>query len=200
MAIETSDIWEVFRTQRAIRMLKPDPIPDAVLRRILRAATRAPSASNSQPWAFLVVKDRAVKERIWEWYTKAQRDTYGEAAARMTRTSFAETPVIVVPCHRSGGARMGYTSAASIYPAVQNLMLAARALGVGSVLTTMHRRYQAEIREILGVPADVETAALIPMGYPADDRFGANRRRPIDEVTYLDRWEQPYPWPPEGTA
>lgn len=194
MSNETNDIWEIVRTQRAVRRFLPDPIPDDVLRRILRAATRAPSATNVQPWAWLVLKDRDVKARVWEWYVKAQQEVYGPAASGMERTPFADTSAVVVACHRSGGARMGYTSAASIYPAVQNLMLAARALGVGSVLTTLHRRYQDEIRAILGVPDDVETAALIPLGYPEDGRFGANKRRPVEELTYLDHWERPYVW------
>ena len=200
MSNETNDIWEIVRTQRAVRRFRPDPIPDDVLRRILRAATRAPSATNVQPWAWLVLKDRDVKARVWEWYVKAQQEVYGPTASGMERTPFAEVPAIVVACHRSGGARMGYTSAASIYPAVQNLMLTARALGIGSVLTTLHRRYQDEIRAILGVPDDVETAALIPLGYPEDGRFGANKRRPVEELTYVDRWERPYPWATQDSS
>ena len=92
--------------------------------------------------------------------------------------------------HDDAGVRPGpVTKGASIYPAVQNLMLAARALGLGTVLTTLHTQYEDEIKTFLHIPASVETAALIPVGYPAEDvRFGGARRRPLSEVVFHDRW------------
>ena len=100
-----------------------------------------------------------------------------------------DAPVLILACVKSGGRGPSFTTGASIYPAVQNLMLAARALGLGTVITTIHRGREGEIKELLGIPDDVTTAALIPMGYPAEGAgFGPVRRGPTSEVTYVDRW------------
>src|SRR5262249_6173667 len=98
-----------------------------------------------------------------------------------------DAPVIVIPCIRTGGQRTSITTGSSIYPAVQNLMLAARAYGIGSTLTTIHRMRQDEVRSLLGIPEDVETAALIPLGYPRG-RWGVAAGRRVEEVVYTDRW------------
>jgi nitroreductase len=104
-----------------------------------------------------------------------------------------EAPVLILVCMKGRGGQVSVTSGSSIYPAVQNLMLAARGLGLGTVLTTVHRRYEAEIKALLGVPEDVDTVALVPMGYPAEGvRFGSNRRRPVEEVAFRDTWGQAF--------
>jgi nitroreductase len=200
------DFFEVVSTQRAIRRLRPDPIPDPVLRQILDAAICAPSGGNRQGWSFLVIRDPATRARVGELY----REAFGEllripyyrdaaaapagtptgrlvASARHLAEHLAEAPVLVLACVATDGARPTLATGASIYPAVQNLLLAARALGIGSCLTTIHRFRDQPLRELLGIPPDVETAALIPLGYPLG-KFGRPPRRPATEVTFADRW------------
>ena len=204
------DILEAIYTTRAMRRVKPDPIPDDVLRAILDAAIRAPSGGNQQPWSFLVVRDQALRKGLQEIYKPLidslfapggpyagmleVEDEEAREQNRRVRNSalylgdhLHEAPVIVIACIRAGGQRTSITTGSSIYPAVQNLMLAARAYGVGSALTTIHRGRQDEVRELLGIPAEVETAALIPLGYPRG-RWGVAKRRPLEEVVFADRW------------
>ena len=101
--------------------------------------------------------------------------------------------MLILVCVRGSGGRVSATSGASIYPAVQNLMLAAMGLGLGTVLTTVHRHREAEIKALLGIPQDVDTVALVPMGYPAEGvRFGPTRRRPLEEVAFRDTWGQAF--------
>lgn len=206
------DLFEAIYTTRAMRRLKPDPIPDDVLRKILDAAIRAPSGGNSQGWRFMVVRDPELRAELGQiykpllgalfepggpYYDATQGDT---PAARQTRRMaesakhlgehMGEAPVIVVPCLYTGGRRTDVSSGSSIYPAVQNLMLAARAFGVGTTLTTVHRRRQDEVRALLGIPEDVETCALIPLGYPTG-RWGVAKRKPVEEVVFGDTWGRP---------
>lgn len=207
------DLMEAIWTTRAMRRLKPDPIPDDVLRAIMDAAIRAPSGGNSQGWNFLVVRDKELIGKLAAIYKPAldalfapgtpysrQAESADPAIAGGVRRMIAsakhladhmhEAPVIVVPCLRTGGRPTDLSAGSSIYPAVQNLMLAARAYGVGSTLTTVHRTRQDEVRTLLGIPAEVETAALIPLGYPTG-RWGIAERRPVEKVVYGDRWEEP---------
>jgi nitroreductase len=207
------DLFEAIYTTRAMRRVKPDPIPDDVLRAILDAAIRAPSGGNSQGWAFIVVRDPGLRAGLAAIYRPLIESLftpdgpYGRlvasddpaVAARTKRMMdsalylgqhMQDAPVIVVPCLRTGGRATELTSGASIFPAVQNLMLAARAFGVGSTLTTIHRRREAEVKALLGVPDDYDTAALIPLGYPRG-RWGLAARTPVEEVAFGDRWGAP---------
>ena len=206
------DLLEAVYTTRAMRRLKPDPIPDDVLRSIMDAAIRAPSGGNSQGWNFLVVRDAALRQGLADIYRPliaslfeeggayyAQLQDQGPAGDEIRRIARSarhlgehmhEAPVIVIACIRTGGRATNLTTGSSIYPAVQNLMLAARAYGIGSTLTTVHRARQDEVRALLGIPAEVETAALIPLGYPTG-RWGVAKRRPMEAVVFGDRWEQP---------
>ena len=200
------DLFDAMQTQRAVRRFKPDPVPSEAVSRVLDAATRAPSGGNSQPWSFVVLQDADIRRQVGALYKDAW-DAGGidrftsdpdPARARVYRSAkylaerMGEAPVLILACIESGGRGPSLTTGASIYPAVQNLMLAARALGLGTVITTIHRGRESEIKELLGIPEDVATAALIPMGYPADGAgFGPVRRGPTSEVTYLDRWGQP---------
>jgi nitroreductase len=112
------------------------------------------------------------------------------ASARHLGEHLGEAPVLVLACIvLDPGVEPSLTTGASIYPAVQNLMLAARAHGIGSCITTIHRFRDAQVKELLGIPADVETAALIPLGYPLG-KFGRPPRRPLREVAFADRWGQ----------
>src|SRR5438128_3320995 len=201
------DFFDVVTTQRAIRRLKTDPIPEAVLRQIMDAAICAPSGGNRQGWSFVIVRDPARRARLGELY----REAWGElmkvpyyagaakeppdspagkmlASARHLGEHLGEAPVLILACIAlDSGVQPTLTTGASIYPAVQNIMLAARALGIGSCITTIHRFRNAQVKDLLGIPADVETAALIPLGYPLG-KFGRPPRRSVGEVAFADRW------------
>jgi nitroreductase len=187
----TTDIFKAIKTCRAIRRFKPDPIPDEVLGRILDAAVHAPSGGNAQPWVFLVLRDSAVKRKLGDLYNSALESRYAGAAGGGNPPShWRDVPVLVMVCRRELDPPVATSTAslyASMYPAVQNILLAARALGVGSCLTTVHKLRDAEVNELLGIPAGVETVACIPLGYPRGG-FGPVVRKPWQEVTYYDRW------------
>ena len=198
-------LFEAIHTQRAIRRFSSEPVDDDQVRRIIAAAIRAPSGTNRQPWAFLVVRDPETKRKIAGYYNKAWEAAFGHRkpgdgvssqvywSAKHLAENMADVPVLIVVCmvYGEGGQRHAgsIVQGSSIYPAVQNLMLAARALGLGTVLTSMHRRYEDEIKELLGIPDNAETAALIPVGYPGHgDHFGGSVRRPAEEVTFYETW------------
>lgn len=214
----SDDLWEVLYTTRAIRRMKPDPVPDAVIYHLLDAAIRAPSGGNQQGWRFMVVRDQETKTRLGELYRESIEalfaSGYGqtppgvtltpaqvEAAEKVRKSAqylavhFAEVPVYVLGCIRAAP-NAGITAGASIYPAVWSLQLAARALGLGSTLTTVHRMREAQVKALLGVPDGFETAALIPIGYPRGT-FAPGPRQPVAAVSFLDRWDHAFP-APEG--
>jgi nitroreductase len=196
-------------------------VPEEAIARVVEAATRAPSARGAEPWGFVVVRDVARRRAIGAAYlaaweaaraataaTGADRDV--EAAphyARMMRgvdalaRTLGDVPVLIVCCldharlgpiaDGAGGLRAPGAAYASILPAVQNLLLAARALGLGTTLTTLHRAFEPALRAALALPAAVEPVALVPLGYPRD-RFGATRRRPLAEVAFAERWGAPF--------
>ncbi|MFA7297353.1 MAG: nitroreductase family protein [Dehalococcoidia bacterium] len=187
-------VSELFRNQRAVRTFTADPVPDDVLLSVLDAATRAPSGSNTQPWRFLVIRDRAVKEALSLEYERAQAERAGrpEPTVEQARAGImAQAPVLVVPCVRVPGrtGTAGFQTGASIYPACQNLMLAARAVGLGSVLTTTHRIRREQVHALLGIPGTYESAAIIPLGWP-DRAYGPNHRAPVSEVVCWDHWSE----------
>lgn len=216
------DVLEAIATTRAIRRYRPDPVPEEDLARILFAASRAPSGSNRQPFRFLVLRDgprateaKALLGRAFRaaWAAKRAADGYDAGSgltgdspkARMARAMqhfvdhFERTPVVILAClvrYREPH----ITEGASVYPACQNLLLAARALGYGGVLTGWHTLVEDELRRLLGIPADVAIAATIPLGRPAG-RHGPVRRRPLGELVYEDVWEGPAAWAvdPPGT-
>ncbi len=205
------DFFDVVGTQRAMRRLKPDPIPSDAIRKILDAAICAPSGGNRQGWSFIVVQDQPLRAKIGALYRESFAEliknvpAYQQAAsaapdsperkmiasAQHLADHMSDVPVLILACIATDGARPGLTSGASIYPAVQNIMLAARALGIGSTLTTVHHRFRhAEMKKLLGVPDDVEIAAIVPLGYPMG-KFGRPPRKPVSEVAYADRWGAP---------
>lgn len=205
-----SDFFTVIGSQRAMRRLKPDPVPEELIKKVIWAATRAPSGGNRQGWRFIVVTDSAKKKRLqeiysqgWEGFVKAGYGSGGkqlppaeaESNEKVMRSSqylsdhLHEVPVIIMVCSLAAdrSVNQGIAEGASIYPAVQNLMLAARALGLGTALTTIHRLDEAGVREALGIPDTVDTAALIPLGWPKG-KFGEGFRKPVEDVTYWDAW------------
>jgi nitroreductase len=198
---EEIGLFEAMYSQRAIREFKPDPVPDELVRRLIEAATKAPSGSNRQDWRFLVIRDYETKRKIGEYYNQARSSRYGAGApasnvpARRRAASdymaehLHDVPVLILACIQHNGGPTNMSRGGSIYPAVQNILLAARGLGLGSVITSLHKRYENEIKELLGIPEDVETAALLPIGFPAEGaRYGPTRRAPVEEVTFYDRW------------
>ena len=196
------DFFEVTNTQRAMRRLHTDPISDEDLWTILDAATMAPNGGNRQPWNFIVIRDRAKKQKIAAWYLEAWNEMYGptreawQANPTLARTfsssvylanHLADAPVLVIATIKRDMVAIGPTLGASIYPAVQNLMLAARALGLGTTLTTLHKMHEDDVKQLLGVPDDTETMALIPIGRPKG-KFGKPARLPAEKVAYWDSW------------
>jgi nitroreductase len=209
-------------TTRAIRRYAPDPIGDEDLATILFAATRAPSGSNRQPFRFLVLRNgpKAVQAKSLlgesfrkEWVTKRAHDDYDRgsgqdpsspkarqaAAMQHFVDNFEQIPVVVLPClvrYRAPNPSEG----SSIYPACQNLLLAARALGYGGVMTGWHRLVETELRELLEIPDAVVISGTIPLGRPLGSH-GPVRRRPLHDLVYDDAWEGTAPWAtdPPGT-
>ena len=208
---DSTDLFEIIHTTRAMRRLKPDPVPDALIRRILEAGQCAPNGSNAQSWRFLVIKDRAIKEKVQVWYKKAYDELVGPHyrssapppgmdAARYSRQAdaaeyltdhFHEAPVWIVPCIDHGKRPPNRQAGASIYPAVQNMLLAARALGLGSTLTARHLVFEKETEAALDLPPGVHSYAILPIGWPMG-KFGPVKRGPLSEVTYGDRWGEPW--------
>ncbi len=211
----TVSLLEGIATTRAIRRFTAEPIPEDDLATILWHATRAPSGSNRQPFRFVVLRDgpsavaaKALLGRSFRemWASKREADGYGRGTgvedgspkARMARTMqhfvdhFEETPVVVLPCSVGDGARHAYEGA-SVYPACQNLLLAARALGYGGVMTVWHVVVEDDLRDVLGIPDEVTIAATIPLGRPAGSH-GPVRRRPLGELVFEDGWGRTAPW------
>jgi nitroreductase len=198
------NVLEAISTTRSMRRLKTDPIPDDVIRTILEHAVRAPSGSNQQTWSFIVIRDADTKKRIqelyhaaWKQYSAARTAAIQSAPAADQPTAtrvhssathlaehMHEAPVLIMCCIEG---TESFSLGSSIYPAVQNLMLAARAFGIGSTLTTIHRGRDAEVKALLNIPDDVHTAALIPLGYPTG-RWGEGKRRPLEDVVFADRY------------
>jgi len=207
---------------RAIRRYTDEPVPDRVLRDILFAATRAPSGSNRQPFRFLVLTDSpaaaSAKRLIGEaaqrvWAAKRERDGYTQGSAqrpdspksRMARTmeqyvdAFTSVPALILPC-LNRYREPEYTEGANVYPACQNLLLAARALGYGGVMTSWNLLVDTELRSLLSIPDEVFVAGAITLGRPQGNH-GPVRRRPLEELVFSDQWGRPAPFAvdPPGT-
>lgn len=214
---EDPSLYEGLVTTRAIRRYEPDDIPTEDLNRMLFAATRAPSGHNSQPFRFIVLRRTPGTEAVREVLTRGFQAAWApnrvepepddtSRRARMARTmnhfadTIAEVPVIVLACldHSVGGSDLA--SGASVFPACQNLLLAARALGYGGVMSTWHRLVTDELAPLLGLPDEVSIVATIPLGRPVG-HHGPVRRRPLPDLVFEDRWAEPASWAadPPGT-
>jgi nitroreductase len=199
---------EAMRTQRAIRRLKPDPVDDDLVLHLIELALRAPTGSNAQNWEFVVVKDAAVKAKLARLNRQAWR-LYGGIGKRLAERQgdeamqkiikavewqanhFEEVPVIVVACLRSVILPWPPAIAASLYgsifPSVQNLLLAARAAGLGAALITLPLWSKFRAQRALGLPFNIAPCAVIPLGWPRG-RYGPTTRRPVGQVVSLDRY------------
>ena len=204
---------EALHSTPARRYLSPEPIPEEVLWEILDAAVRGPSGGNTQRWAWIVVMDQAIKDQVAAWYRENWDAAYGlrreeilngtADSTGLTPRGFLgaehlahhlhEAPVWVFAVLRGAADSTSPRLGSSIYGAVQQLCLAARAYGIGTSLTTLYGGHEDELRALLGLPDDALTMALIPMGYPAKGRWAQPRRRPIEEVVHWDRWGETRP-------
>lgn len=208
------DLYEAMSTLRAVRRLRPDPIPDDVLRRVLTAATWAPTGGNVQPWRIVAVRDPAKKLALrdlykprWEAYvgSNKKRLSHGfkkgeDSMARTLRAGdylaahMHEAPVIAVFCFNPSimaitdidQPRPTVVGGGSVYPAVENLLLAARAEGLGCVLTTLLCMDEPAVRPLLGLPEDWYTCAHVPIGYPVGKGHGSISRRKVEDLVYAD--------------
>jgi nitroreductase len=207
---------------RAIRRYLPEPIPEQALRDMLWSATRAPSGSNRQPFRFVVLTESAKAEQAKAliataaqsiWHEKRTNDQYDTGSgsdphspkARMANVmqhyvdNFSDVPALVLPClvrYRAPNPAEG----ASVYPAVQNLLLAARGMGYGGVITGFHRPVEAALKALLSIPEEVFVTCTVTLGKPAG-KHGPVRRRPLPELVYGDTWADAPAWAidPPGT-
>jgi nitroreductase len=213
---EPVGLYQGLLSTRAIRRYRDEPIPDEALRDILFAATRAPSGSNRQPFRFIVLSTGEVAaeakrligvdaRRFWEekraadGYDKGSGAEAGSPKSRLARTmqhyvdNYESVPVVVLACYIRYRPTADTTDGASVYPACQNLLLAARSLGYGGVMTIWHYGVDAALRSLLGIPDDVVLAATITLGRPVG-RHGPVRRRPLSELVFGERWGEPPDW------
>ncbi len=210
----STSMYDAMSTQRAVRRLRTDPIPPEVLERILEAGTWAPSGGNTQPWRVVVVREGARKQRIAELY-QAQWAQYaalyrrglsrlsGEALAKQERTlaagdylagHFGAAPVLLVYCFNpqlmaitdSDLDRPSVVGGGSVYPAIQNTLLACVSEGIGCTLTTLLCREEAAMKEILAIPQDWYTCAVVPLGYPVGKGHGPITRRTVAQQCYAE--------------
>jgi nitroreductase len=210
------ELYEAMKTLRAVRRLRPDPIPDDVLNRVLEAATWAPSGANLQPWRIVVVKDRGLMKLLgvlyadrWHAYSKRHAERTANAPepmrGKIERTlaagdslaeHFADTPALLVFCFNpdqmaitdSEQDRVSVVGGGSVYPAVQNVLLACRNEGLGCVLTTLLCQDEPQVRALLEIPEGWYTAAAIPVGYPQARGHGPITRKPVEALAYADRF------------
>jgi len=197
-----ADLFEVVRTQRACRSFRPDPPDDAILAKVLEAATFAPSAENHQPWVFVVVRDSERRAEIGDltrraWESSGRSHSEGrltpslfEDVDRGAKGDVAAAPVIIVV---GGDTRLTDRRVleASVFPAIQNLLLAAGALGLGSALTTLPLMFGDEVAELVAFPFEVRPLAVVPLGWPARP-LGPPRRAPLGEKVHRETFGCPW--------
>jgi nitroreductase len=209
--LNSTDLFDIQRTMRAMRRLKPDLVPDALITRILEAGLCAPNGGNTQKWRFLVVKDPEVKKAVQHYYKRAYNEVQkprhdaqapkepgpaldqhhrNEAAIEYLTDHFHEAPVWIVACAEGANSDSAAVGA-SVFPAVQNMLLAARALGLGATLTARHVAFREEVEKLLGLPDTMRSFAILPIGYPMG-KFGPTRRLPVSEVAFLDNFDTPW--------
>ena len=197
-------LGEAIFTQRAMRRLKTDQVSDADLETILTAAARAPSGGNRQPWRFLAVRDQNLKDQLARWYVEAywarrrergfsgpedipKDDSSGQAALHFSTNpdNYARAPILLFVIAETRGA--------DVSTACQNLLLASRALGIGSTITFIGGIHEGNVHRLLGIPDGMDAACCIPLGWP-EGRFGPASRKPLSEIAFVDHFGRPGPW------
>jgi nitroreductase len=209
-------VYEAMSTLRAVRRLRPDPIPDAALERVLAAASWAPTGGNVQPWRVVVVRAVEAKRALgalyaarWAAYSDQHMAGLANApealraknermldAGNYLAEPFHEAPAVLVFCFNPKAmaitdakqGRISVVGGGSIYPAVQNALLACRAEGLGCVLTTLLCEVEPEVRQLLAIPDPWYTAAVVPIGYPVRRGHGPISRRPVAKLAFAERW------------
>ena len=204
MTPEATDLFYAIHHCRAMRRLKPDPVPENLLMKLISAANQGPTGSNKQNARWIVVRDPVQKKKLADLNRTAVDSYIGNPdavtpgmrgivrAVMWQRGHFHEIPALLVPCFEYDQKpddtwRAGSGSGGSIWPAVQNLLLAARALGLGAAITTLGLSDRPAAKKVLGLPDLVEPFAIIPVGYPMGN-FGPVTRRPLEEIVHYDRW------------
>lgn len=216
------ELYEAMSTLRAVRRLRPDPIPDDVLERVIQAGCWAPTGGNTQPWRVVVVRDDAKKQALadiygpeWTSYIAASNERKvaagvdGEELAAWRRTvaagdhlaeHLAQAPAILMFCANpalmaitdSGLDRVSMVGGGSVYPAVQNVMLACVEEGLGCALTTLHCLREEQVKAALDIPDSWATVAMVPLGYPVGGGHGPITRRPPEKMAYADTFGTPW--------
>lgn len=210
-------LYDAMSTLRAVRKLRADPIPDDVLARVFQAACWAPSGGNKQPWRMVAVKDGAKKQALADLYAplwsgfsdmyrkglaglpqeEVQKEERVIAAGDYLAEHMGKAPVLVVACFNpkfmaitdAGLDRVSVVGGGSVYTAIENMLLAARAEGLGCVLTTLLCMAEEEVKKILDIPEGWGTAACVPLGYPVGKGHGPIKRMSVDELFYVDGWK-----------
>jgi len=203
--MDDMDLFEAMYSQRSFTRFKPDPVPKEAIEKIIDAAIRAPNGGNRQPWEFIAITDPEVIALVGEVYKEVWLNALGHEAppgetpaykaARYLAHHMPDVPAMILICADHSGTSpttegepfVRGSQASSVWPAAQNLFLAARALGLGTRLTTAHLRGEQRVKDILGIPDHVETVMLTPLGYPRAN-FGTTQRKPAAEVTSHNRY------------
>lgn len=205
----TLSLIEGLHSTPARRYLSTKPISDEIIWNILDAAICGPSGGNRQGWAWIVVTKQSTKNKIAEWYREGWTRSYGvrredilseaDGSDTLGRRNFLsaehlanhiqEAPVWIIPVLRNTATSNNPRAGSSIYGAIQNLMLAARAYGIGATLTTLYANHEDDVKELLKIPEDAMTMALIPLGYPDRGRWAQPKRKAAEQVTYWDSWD-----------
>lgn len=215
------DLYETMSTLRAVRRLRTDPIPADVLERVLQAACWAPTGGNQQPWRVIVVQDEAKKQALQDIYepewakyaisfqkrlaamSDEERPRWKKIldAGDVLAQDLAKAPVILMfiadfrfmAVTDKNLDRISLVGGGSVYPPVQNAMLACVAEGLGCTLTTLHCLREAEVQAALDIPVEWATAAMVPIGYPVGRGHGPITRKPPAAMAYQDtfgtKWE-----------
>ena len=189
------------------RYLSEELIDDEIIWNIIDAAIRGPSGGNKQDWGWIVIKDKNTKNQIAKLYLESWNKSYGNRrdsilnnldndalgprnflSAEHLANHISDAPVWIVPILRYISKSKSPITGSSIYGAIQNLMLAARAYGIGSTLTALHTAYEEDVKKILNIPDDAMTMALIPLGYPIKGKWSQPKRKPVESVTYWESW------------
>lgn len=208
---ENPHFFDLVSDVRAMRRLKPDPVPEALLEKVLEAGVQAPSGMNTQPWAFVVLRETSAKRWFADHYKAAIESRFSTTdVAGKSSSTFAkqwraveyqkdhmhEFPLLLLVCgkrdwpfkvpesERVGKAPPNY---GAVYPCVQNILLACRALGLGAALTTMHQVFEDALHKRFAIPEEYGVVVTIPIGFPIG-KFGPVSRKPAKDVTYYDRW------------
>lgn len=208
----SDDLWTVMHTATAVRRYRDEPVDDEALEKCLQAASTAPSGGNGQPWRFVVLRSAQSRaliteaaRRTWEVMKDFYRlpdvtDTADDPKSRTLRTmaehmqTGGAAPALVLFCVQPQRGTTELQQGGSIFPAVQNFLLAARAQGLGAAITLWHDACDAQLRELVGIPQDWKIATLVTVGWPQGAHHPV-RRKPLPEVAVIDRWDSPWTRP-----